>query len=137
MKWIRRAFSALGFAFTYLIPIILFGGVVPYTHDGVKAGLTKMGYIAIAVIVIVLSGKLKEYLLERPKSFGRALILSLFPVVWWLIIFFALGWIESFAASISLWWDKVIIFILLGRICCVISEALYDTEEKKKEVANK
>lgn len=137
MKWIRRAFSALGFTFTYLLPIILFGGVVPYTHEGVAAGLTKMGYVAIAVIAVVISGKLKEHLLERPKSLGRALLLSVFPIVWWVIISLALGWIEGFALSLSLWWDKIILFIVLGRICCIIAEALYEKQESGKAETKK
>ena len=65
MKWLKYAFSILGFSFQYIIPIILFGGVIPYTHDGISAGLTKMGYIAIIVICIIIGKKIKEKLLMK------------------------------------------------------------------------
>ena len=44
-----------------------------------------------------------------------------------------LDFLSTFIFKISNYWDKVIIFILLGRGCYVVSEALTNTEEGVKE----
>ena len=129
MKWICRLLSVLGFTFEYIIPIILFGGVIPYTHDGAKAGLTKMGYIAIGVIFFVFSKKIKEVVLQQDKGLTRALILSAFPIVAWVLISLGLGMITTFVASLTVYWNRVLIFIILGRICHVVEETISDRQE--------
>lgn len=132
VKWTGRIFLALGFIFQYIIPVVLFGGVIPYTHDGIAAGLTKMGYIAIAVIALILTHKLKEWLLGREKSLTRGLLLSVFPIVWWLIIFLALGWVEGFVVSLAAYWKRILLFIVLGRLFYTVSEAIYDADANGK-----
>jgi hypothetical protein len=131
VKKLPTVFNILGFLIQFVVPIALFGNVIPYTHDGIKAGLTGMGYIACGVLLFIVSKKLKEWILQRPKSVWRGVILSVFPVVWWLIIFLCLGWISQFLLSFSQYWDKVIIFIVVGRVFYVVSEIL--SEEGAKE----
>jgi FtsH-binding integral membrane protein len=131
MKWLRYAFSALGFTFQYIIPLILFSNVIPYTQEGIAEGLTGMGYIAIGVLVVILIKKLKEKLLNRPKSLSRGLILSIFPIGIWFIINFALEWVNGFLVSMTLYWDKIIIFICIGRLFYTLEEALHDRKEAK------
>ena len=131
MKKLSTVMNLLGFIIQYIAPLLLFGSVVPYTHDALEKGLTGMGYIAIGVLVYFISKKLKEWLLGKPKSLWRGLILSIFPIVWWLLIFLCLGWLSSFMLSLSHYWDKVIIFILVGRAFYVASETVINitTEE--------
>lgn len=130
MKWLKYAFYTLGFAFQYVIPLLLFGGVVPYTHDGIRAGLTGMGYIAIIIFCLIVGKKIKEKLLQRPKSLLRGIFLSLFPIAMWLIVNIGLGWIIGFVDEISLYWDKIILFIVLGRLFYTIEEAIVGSEVK-------
>ena len=132
MKKLATLFNFVGFAIQYLIPIIIFGDVVPYTREGVGRCLTGMGYIAIGLALFFCFKKLKEWLLQRPKSIARALILSIFPIVWWLAILLGLEFLSTFVLKISIYWDKVILFILLGRGFYVVSEALSNTEEGVK-----
>lgn len=133
MKKLATLFNFVGFAIQYLLPIILFGDVVPYTKEGLGRCLTGMGYIAIALVLYFCCKKFKEWLLQKPKSIKRALVLSIFPIVWWLAIFLGLDFLSAFVLKLSNYWDKVILFILLGRGCYVVSEALSNTEEGAKE----
>lgn len=132
MKKLATLFNFLGFAIQYLIPIVLFGDIVPYTKEGIGRCLTGMGYIAIGLVLFFCFKKFKEWLLQRPKSIKRALVLSVFPIVWWVAILLGLDFLSMFVLKISNYWDKVIIFILLGRGCYVVSEALANTEEGVK-----
>lgn len=124
MKKLATLFSIVGFTVQYLFPIILFGDIVPYTRDGIGKCLTGMGYIAIGLAVYFASKKVKEWLLHKPKSIARALLLSVFPIVWWLVIMLGADFVIGFLLDFSNYWDKVILFIILGRGCCVVSEAL-------------
>lgn len=129
MKWLKSAFSAknifalLGFVFQYCVPLFLFGAVIPYTHDGISAGLTKMGYVAIIVFLIICGKKMKEKVLAKPKSLARGLFLSLFPIIAWGVVNLCVDWIIGFIADFAAYWDKVIIFILIGRLFYTIHEA--------------
>lgn len=131
MKKLATVFSIVGFAIQYLIPIAIFGDIVPYTAEGVGKCITGMGYIAIAVALFFATKKLREWILQRPKSITRALILSIAPIVWWLAIFLGLDFLSDFMVKFTNYWDKVIIFILLGRGCFVLSEALTAEEGAK------
>lgn len=131
MKWLKLAFSLLGFIFEFCIPIILFGGVIPYTYETAQTGLTKMGYIAIIIFALIVSKKIKEKLLQRKKSLVRGLFLSVFPIVMWLIVNLSVDWIVGFIADFASYWDKVIIFIILGRLFYTIEETLNASEETK------
>ena len=133
MKKLATLFQFAGFAIQYLLPIILFGDVVPYTKESMGRCLTGMGYIAVALVLYFCMKKFKEWLLQKPKSIKRALVLSLFPIVWWLAIMLGLDFLSAFVLKISVYWDKVILFILLGRGCYVVSEALTNTGEGAKE----
>jgi hypothetical protein len=132
MKKLATLFNFLGFAIQYLLPIILFGDVVPYTKEGLGRCLTGMGYIAVGLVLFFCFKKFKEWLLQRPKSIKRALVLSIFPIVWWFAIFLGLDVLSAFVIKLSVYWDKVILFIILGRGCYVVSEALANTEEGAK-----
>ena len=130
MRWLRYAFSFLGFVFEYVIPLLLFGGVIPYTHEGVAAGLTKMGYIAIIVFLLIVGKKIKEKLLTREKSLPRGAILSVFPIAFWLVINFGIEWVVGFIDSLSLYWDRIILFIVLGRLFYTAEETMHAKETK-------
>ena len=131
MKMYSYILSTVGFIFQYVIPILLFGNVIPYTHESLEAGLTAMGYIAVAIVVIIVSGKLKDKLHEMSKGLARALLLSLFPVAYWLIAKIGINYILNLFISLAQYWGYLIIFILIGRLFYIISELVYDKGVKK------
>lgn len=123
----------IAFIFQYIIPVLLFGNVIPFTHGAVKAGLTASGYIAGGVLLFIIINKVKEWLHSKPKSLTRGIILSIFPIAIWTVINVALGAIERFLASFISYWHYVIIFIVIGRIIYVVDEALTAKEEKEQD----
>lgn len=130
MKKLSTFFNFVGFCIQYLFPIAIFGDVIPYTRDGIGKALTGMGYIAIGLVVYFISKKLKEWILQRPKSLRRAVILSLFPIVWWLVVFLCLDWLSAFMLTFSHYWNKVIFFIIFGRAFYCLSESMQDMNEE-------
>jgi hypothetical protein len=134
MKKLATLFSFVGFAIQYILPIVIFGDIVPFTttKEAVGRCLTGMGYIAIALALFFVLKKVKEWILQKPKSIKRALLLSVPPIVWWVAIFIGLDYLSSFMLTFANYWNKVILFILLGRGCYVVSEALASGEEGAK-----
>lgn len=132
MKKLATLFAFVGFAIQYIVPIVIFGDIVPYTTEGFGKCLTGMGYVAIALALFFALKKVKEWILQKPKSIKRALLLSIPPIVWWVAIFIGLEFLSSFMLKFSNYWDKVILFIILGRGCYVVSEALSAEEGVKK-----
>lgn len=123
--------ALLSFSFQYLIPLILFGGVVPYTHDGISAGLTTMGYVAVGVLCFIIIRKLKESVLNQDKSLLRGLLLAVFRIVPYVLIGLAGSWLCGFISRlVAFWWD-MLIFVALSCAFTIIEEALY--EKKVKE----
>jgi putative Mn2+ efflux pump MntP len=133
MKKLATLFQFVGFIVQYILPIALFGDIIPYTKEGIGKCLTGMGYVAIGLALYFCIKKFKEWLLQKPKSIKRALILSVFPIVIWLAIMLGLDFLNAFIMKISAYWSKIIIFILLGRGCYVVSEGLSNTEEGAKQ----
>lgn len=133
MKKLATLFQFVGFVIQYLVPVVIFGDIVPYTKESVGKCLTGMGYVAIALLLFFVAKKFKEWLLQKPKSIKRALILSVFPIVWWLAVMLGLDFISSFVLKFSNYWGSVIIFILIGRGCYVVSEALTSAGEDVAE----
>ena len=134
MKKLATLFAFVGFAIQYIVPIVIFGDIVPFTttKEAVGRCLTGMGYVAIALALFFALKKVKEWILQKPKSIKRALLLSIPPIVWWVAIFIGLELLSSFMLKFSNYWDKVILFIILGRGCYVVSEALSAEEGVKK-----
>ena len=133
MKKLATLFSCLGFIVQYIVPIALFGNVIPYTHEGLAAGLTGAAYIAVGLILFFLTKKFKEWIFQRPKSLWRGLILSLPAIIWWLVIYLALGWISTFVIEFSQYWGSIILFIILGRGLYVLSESMHNIASDKEE----
>lgn len=134
MKKLSNLFALLGFIIQYIVPVLLFGDIVPFVTNDVTMGkcLTGMGYVAIGLILFFALKKIKERILQKPKSIKRAILLSIPSIVWWVAIFLALEYLMSFMMTFADFWDKVIIFIILGRGCYVVSESLCEEEGAKK-----
>lgn len=129
MKHFRRTFKILGFFFEYLLPIIIFGKTFPLTHGNMGAGLTKAGFLALGVILVILAKKAKEYVVKITNPHLREMILSLFPIVFWAVVFAGLNSFYSIVTAVLAYWSRLIIFILIGRVFYVM--ATYFEEESK------
>lgn len=129
MKWAIRGLSFLAFTFQYIVPLVLFGTVFAYTHGGMRAGLTSAGYIACAIFAIILLSKAKAKILAKKKGTGRAVLLSFFPIALWAVLFFGFSWFEGLVANLCDYWDKVLIFIILGRMLYIAEETLEAAHE--------
>ena len=129
MRIYSHILSGIGFIFQYIVPIALFGNVIPYTHESLEAGLTVMGYIAVAALILILSGKLKEKLHDMHKGLVRALLLSLFPITYWLLVKVGINYLLNLFVALAQYWGYIIIFILIGRLFYVLSEIMYDRSD--------
>jgi hypothetical protein len=124
MKYWRMLLLSMGFVFQVILPICIFGMVIPYTHGELKSGLTGAGIIALAVLVIVISGKVKDALKQQPKSWLRGLILSLFPISVWCILGIGIEKVSQFFLVLVEYWWLALIFIIIGRIFYIVEESL-------------
>lgn len=126
MRIYSHILSGIGFIFQYIIPIVLFGNVIPYTHESLEAGLTVMGYLALVIFILIVSGKLKERLHDMHKGLVRALLLSLFPIAYWIIVKIGINSLLNLFMALAQYWGYIILFILIGRLFYVLSEIVYD-----------
>ena len=124
MKYLRILLISFGFLFQVVMPICVFGMVIPYTHGELKSGLTGAGIIALAVLVIIISNKVKMALAQQPKSWLRGLILSLFPVSIWVILGIGIENVSKFFTVLVEYWWLALIFIIIGRIFYIVEESL-------------
>ena len=129
MRIYSHILSGIGFIFQYIVPIALFGNVIPYTHESLEAGLTVMGYIAVAALILILSGKLKEKLHDMHKGLVRALLLSLFPITYWLLVKVGINYLLNLFVALAQYWGYIIIFIFIGRLFYVLGEVMYDRSD--------
>lgn len=118
----------LGFTCSYIVPIILFGEVIPYTRESLGAGLTKAGYIAVSIIIIIICKKIKEKIITLPKSLIRGLILSIFPILYWLVANIGVDYLVNFFSSVASYMDRIIVFIIIGRMFYCAEESLHGKE---------
>ena len=81
--------------------------------------------------MLIVSGKLKDKLHEMSKGLVRALLLSLFPITYWLLAKIGINYILNLFIALAQYWGYIIIFILIGRLFYIISELVYDKNEKK------
>lgn len=114
-----------------IVPIMLFGGIVPYTHGKTSAGFTTMGYVALAVLALILSMKLRSAIKKRNESLGRGVILLMFPVGWWIIVKVGISKLVTLVNNISEYWNNVLGFILLGGIFYIIAETIGEDGDSK------
>ena len=124
MKYWRILLISFGFLFEVIMPICVFGMVIPYTHGELEQGLTGAGIIAIAVVILLISKKVKEALREQPKSWLRGAILSAFPVATWCILGVGIEKVADFFLVLVDYWWLALIFIIIGRIFYIVEECL-------------
>ena len=129
MKKLVMLLCAAGFTFQYIIPAALFGGVFDYTHA--KGGLTKDGIFDLFLLLYILCRRLRDRFVLMDKGLKRGIILSLFPIAGWIIINCGIDFLQRLITDIAVCWDKIIIFIILGRAFYVGAEIVEEGEENE------
>ncbi len=141
MKAVKIILRILAFTCTYIVPVLLLGVISPLvtgelgptetTKTG-GIGLTGMGYIALAIAVVIVAFKLLTKVLKMKKGWLRALIISAYPIGIWLLVFLGIDYVRAIMLSISQYWIKVGIFIFIGRTLAIVEECLSETPTEKK-----
>ena len=124
MKVLKNALFILSYLLQYIMPIVLFGGVVPYTHGELGAGLTGAGVIALCLVLFLLYRKVKEFIKDKLTGVAQALLLSVFPISMWVTVGKGIYGVISFVNTLVDYWWTALIFIILGRVCAIAGEAL-------------
>lgn len=133
MKKLSTFLSCVGFVIQYLVPIAMFGDIVPYTQESVGKCLTGMGYVAIGLVLFFAYKKFNGWLLQKPKSIKRAILLCIPAFVVWLAVDLGINAIITFLLTFAKYWSEILIFIILGSLCKILSEAVVSGEETKKQ----
>lgn len=129
MKALKIVLFTLSYIFSGVMPIILFGLVVPFTHGEIKAGLTGTGFVALCIILIMTYSKVKEKIKERIPGIVEGLIVAVFRVSIWLVLGIGIKKIMAFVnLMIDYWWISFI-FIILGSLLFVGAKAITTAEE--------
>ena len=120
----------IGFVLEYVIPILLFGLVTPLVHGKIDEGLTTVGIIAVAVLALILLGKIKAAVLQWDKGLLRALILAIIKAVPIVIIAIALNWLGPFVEKLTTYMWRVVPLFIIGCFFDMTGEVL-DAKEAK------
>jgi uncharacterized membrane protein YeaQ/YmgE (transglycosylase-associated protein family) len=131
MKKLAIAFDWIGFIIQYIVPIFLFSDVVPFVVRNPDKTLTTVGAIAFILAGLFLWKKFKKKILELPKAWWRALILSAPSIVTWLIVWKLLGTVTSFIVSLGNYWTGILVYIIIGRVFAILSETFYNIEPRE------
>lgn len=131
MKVIKIILRILSFISTFIIPIVLLGVISPLVHGKLGTGLTGLGYIAIALAIVVVAFKLLGNIIKMKKGWKRALLISAFPIALWFVIWLGIDYVQAILYSISQYWLKVGIFIIIGRALAVVEECLHEPKESE------
>lgn len=133
MKAIKIILRILSFVATFIVPILLLGVISPLVHGELGKGLTGLGYIAVALAIVVTAFKLFGKIIKMEKGWKRALLLSVFPIALWLVIWLGIDYVQAILVSISQYWLKVGIFIIIGRALAVVEECLHEPKESEEK----
>lgn len=133
MKIVKIILRILAFVCTFIVPILLLGVISPLAHGELGEGLTGLGYIALALVIVVVAFKLFGKIYKMPKGWKRALLISIFPIAIWLVIFLGVDYIKAILISVCDYWLKVGIFIFIGRALAIVEECLPNETIKEEK----
>ena len=128
MKGMRIALALCSYICQYLMPIILFGFVVPYYHGSMGLGATGAGIVALCIALLLIYGKLKVKISDNCKGAWHGILLSIFPISIWVILGIGIGKVLSFVNMLVDYWWIAFIFIIIGRICAIVVDVLAEKE---------
>lgn len=127
MKWLRYGLLACGFTFQVIIPLIIFGKIIPYSHDTAKTGLTGAGLIAISIVLLVAAFKGIGLIKERCKMKWIAPMVTLaLTVTIWSVLGVGIDRVVTFLQLLSHYWWLALIFIAIGGIFYIVEGFMRD-----------
>lgn len=129
-KALSYTVQALGYIFQYALPLLFFAITVPLTKGG---GLSVAGYIVLIVALCIFAWHLYSRINKWEKSIKKVLILSIPPVLIWLVAGIGLTNLMIFIQGLVKYWWTAFIFILIGRMFFAIDGYLAQIKEKDNE----
>ena len=129
MKILKTVLFTLSYVLSFVIPIALFGLVVPFTHGEIKAGLTGTGFVAICLILIITYNKIKEKIKEHIPGIVEGIIVAAFRISIWLILGIGIKKIMAFINSMIDYWWIAFIFIILGGVIYVVAKSITTADD--------
>lgn len=131
MKWIIRALYVFGFVFEYVIPILLFGLVLPLVHGKINEGLTLVGVIALCVLGVIFLVKARDRVKQWEKGLVRAAVLSAFKMVPLLVFALLMNWLLPFIVELRAYLWRIIFPFTIGCFLDMLAEYLEAKEAKE------
>jgi len=124
----KNIFAILGFAFCYIIPLVIFGSVVNYTRDiTFWTKFTIWAYLALGVFVVIVLKKIRERVIVMPHSAKRGILLSVFTLLTWLFLFGLVYGMSIIGDALIEYWCYVGVSLLIGRIFYILDEIVKST----------
>lgn len=114
LKLLAFALYAVGFTFQYTLPLVIFGTILPYTKEDIGRGLTTAGVVALLIICIAITRRLKKRVHEWKRGAARALVLVAFKIVPILLITLFMRWFEPLVLAIIQYWYRMLILFAVG-----------------------
>lgn len=120
MKHIYRIFYILSFLCTFVIPLAMFGGIMPFFHG--DTGLTAVGYAAAALLLVVVLIKITGRIKQMKHGALRGALLCLPRAGIYIAIWLGIRYMSSFIGSVSGYWIKILPFIVVGCVLGVMAD---------------
>lgn len=124
MKIFRTALYVCGYICQYLMPIILFGFVVPYYRGTTGARATGAGIIALCLILAITYRKIEKKIDENCKGVWHGIFLSIFPIVIWIALGIGIQRVLNFVNTLVDYWWIAFIFIIIGRVLTTVADEM-------------
>ena len=122
LKLLAFALYAVGFTFQYTLPLVIFGTILPYTKEDIGRGLTTAGVVALLIICIAITRRLKKRVHEWKRGAARALVLVAFKIVPIVLITLFMRWFEPLVLAIIQYWYRMLILFAIGWAFDVLAE---------------
>ena len=116
------------FIFETALPIILFGNVLPYTHEAKSAGFTRIGYIAVCVLIVLAAFKIVRCI-DKTHAFRRQIIISALILAVWIFIGNGLEYLADILNGLCAYWGRVTMFIIIGEALRLLAVKLEEDDK--------
>lgn len=128
MKVIRMTLYVFSYIFQYLMPIMLFGFVVPYFRGQKVVGLTGVGVIAFCLVLALTYGKIQKKIDKNVSGIWHGILLSIVPIIAWVAMGLGIQRLLNFVHTLVDYWWIAFIFIILGRICFTVADTMEELD---------
>lgn len=124
MKIARNALYIFAYICQYLMPIILFGFVVPYYRGTAATGATGAGIIALCLVFAITYRKIERKIDENVSGAWHGILLSIVPIIIWISLGIGIHRVLEFVETLVAYWWVAFIFIIIGRLLTTVGDAM-------------